>query len=76
MKEEHPQEEMLQVNLGGKSSTWYPRVPCAPFRAWWLLALDFFKLELPFCLHGHIWHDKVPKHLSEIFQTQQFNNWQ
>ena len=52
-----------------KAAHGIPEYHVAPIRAWWLLALCFFK---PSCLSvcvGNVWHDTVPKHLFETFQT-------
>lgn len=42
MEEGDPQQEMFQVNLGGKSSTWYPRVPCGANQSMVAVSTLFF----------------------------------
>ena len=51
-----------------KAAYGIPEYCVAPTRGWWLLALCFFKAELPFCLCGYIWHDTISKYLFQTFK--------
>ena len=42
MGEGGPQEEVFQVNLGGKGSTWHPGVPCGSNQSMVAVSTLFF----------------------------------